>query len=692
MDDPSQDTAPSPAPDQKSEETLPETPAAAESVPEPTPETPTEPGIGNAQVSSGQPAAEPANQGASSVVTSKPAGFLQRLPFNLTSKLTLLIAGAVLLLLAGSGGALYWRVASTSRPAPANKTATTQSSSNNSAATSDQTSTTSDSTSDETFTPTKTISGIVLLAKPVQLDNLHFFANYNAFFSSGCADSSCSKNVPSVSDSNVSYYQIGTTSDGHRVINVSVYDSGGVAGTTYNFVVIETSSGHFTLYAVPSRIRTVDIDGLKPVLSPDLTIDTTTSIAELAIPSTITISSYASKNAHASLSLVHETYSLQFEPTGKVMLPAFYAGRQSNVRPIAFGASGDKVAYEFNLSGDANYQVMLWMVSVHNLYSVEYSPSNPLDVANPSTTSPIAITWLSGTNSRAFYESQVATGCGYPDGYSTLPAAFDTTSLTKAGTTPVGNGVYELNSSSPLLQGLYDDYKSGGDFIDTASLKNLSLDQFQAAHTVVVTQNAAGEYVIYMRAEMFQRGGCGKPVIYLYPQQPSYVNVAVDAKIVKSAPTYPNQTGWEQVLAHPNGQLVYQGKTYPSLYWEGYGYGQYPAIASGTVVPTFLAQATIREQLAEQGLTTSETNDFLAYWASKLPTAPYTRLTWLTTAQMNTLAPLHIAPKPSTLIRVFLDFQGLDQPETIPAQHFQAPARDGFTVVEWGGLLRGGIK
>lgn len=55
---------------------------------------------------------------------------------------------------------------------------------------------------------------------------------------------------------------------------------------------------------------------------------------------------------------------------------------------------------------------------------------------------------------------------------------------------------------------------------------------------------------------------------------------------------------------------------------------------------------------------------------------------------MNILAPLRVNPNPTTVIRVFLDAKGLDTPITLTPQTFTKPERVGFTLVEWGGLLR----
>ena len=161
------------------------------------------------------------------------------------------------------------------------------------------------------------------------------------------------------------------------------------------------------------------------------------------------------------------------------------------------------------------------------------------------------------------------------------------------------------------------------------------------------------------------------------------MKVGADVKI--SIPTYDPTTGWQGV-ARPDGSLTIAGNTYNSLFWEGPGYGEYPAIVSGTIVPTSMAVGVIRTQLQELGLTEKESADFLEYWSDKMPNKPFTRLTWLTTSQLNELAPLAITPKPDTLIRVFLDYSGLDTPMDLPKQELLTIPRNGFTVVEWGGL------
>lgn len=47
--------------------------------------------------------------------------------------------------------------------------------------------------------------------------------------------------------------------------------------------------------------------------------------------------------------------------------------------------------------------------------------------------------------------------------------------------------------------------------------------------------------------------------------------------------------------------------------------------------------------------------------------------------------PLNIEPKPDTIIRIVMDFKGLNRPIEIEEQKLEQVEREGYTVVEWGG-------
>jgi hypothetical protein len=322
--------------------------------------------------------------------------------------------------------------------------------------------------------------------------------------------------------------------------------------------------------------------------------------------------------------------------------------------------------------------------TLNQVYGIGYEPNDPL-IASDGTT-PAPITWAGGSKNTSVYFS-ANSGCGTPFGY-VIGKNIDKSQLTFAGTGPNGLKLYAMPTDSALFSEIYTDDYGTGAWIQDTSLQNLTADQFQNQHGTFLAQNSLGEYVLYERSDLIERGGCGKPVVYLYPQVATSVNISVGATIKKSDPLY-TDGGWKNVLAQPDGQLTYQGKSYNSLFWEGTGNGIYPAITQGFVVAQKNLVATIRTQLTQQGLDNKEVNDFMAFWQLRLPATPYARISWLSTAQLNELAPLSITPKPDTLIRVFLDAQGLNKPIAIQPENLSALPRVGFTAVEWGGLLRG---
>ncbi len=258
--------------------------------------------------------------------------------------------------------------------------------------------------------------------------------------------------------------------------------------------------------------------------------------------------------------------------------------------------------------------------------------------------------------------------------------------LTQIGTTSSGDALYTAtDANDDIFKTAYETYEIGR----AQDKELLSYESFAAKKPVLIWKDPFGNYLVFMDKDYDMLAECGKPVIYLYPEKTTSVSVKVGADIKISEPEY--QSGW-QVVANPNGSILNQdGKIYDSLYWEGTGSGFYPSITQGRVVSSKNFTTELRNDLAALGLNKKESDDFITFWSPKMPDAPYIRLTWLTTNEMNKLAPLSVSPRPDTIARVFLDFQGQNSPETNMApQQLLGFKRKGFTLVEWGGLLIGG--
>ena len=174
-----------------------------------------------------------------------------------------------------------------------------------------------------------------------------------------------------------------------------------------------------------------------------------------------------------------------------------------------------------------------------------------------------------------------------------------------------------------------------------------------------------------------------KPVVYLYPEEETQVTVHLeyDGELTCTYPAY--NDGWI-VTAAPDGTLTDgEGREYYCLFWEGLSSWDYE-FSQGFCVRGEDTAAFLEEALGDLGLTDREANEFLIYWLPKLEGNAWNLLSFQGAAYTDH-ARLTVSPRPDTVLRVFLAFKALEAPVDIEPQTLAAPAREGFTVVEWGG-------
>jgi hypothetical protein len=274
------------------------------------------------------------------------------------------------------------------------------------------------------------------------------------------------------------------------------------------------------------------------------------------------------------------------------------------------------------------------------------------------------------------------TGCGGGDLFVTDA---ELGALKAVGTVLGGQSIYtpaDLKNND-LVKARYDNW-----FPDYSTTTKPSLDEYIRRFPVpfFVRQNAFGGWETYASDKAGVIAECGKPVIYLYPEKTTKISVALPSfvNVTKSEPAYPAK-GWN-VIAQPNGALTYNGSNYDSLYWEGTGIG-YATPKQGFIVKDGDVAGFLKSTLPKYGLNEKETADFMEFWVPKFTGAPYYRISFLT-SDWNKAAPLHVSPAPRTSIRLFMDWSKLSGPATIAAPQIVTPSRNGYTLVEWGGLLR----
>jgi hypothetical protein len=300
------------------------------------------------------------------------------------------------------------------------------------------------------------------------------------------------------------------------------------------------------------------------------------------------------------------------------------------------------------------------------------------------------ITWADGAvNTGTYYKGQLG-GCGVSkvtnvvsdDVYGTLPIN------TIVGTAPDGNGgvVSIYGPTSPYgYDSFTNSYNSWVNFYEADG----TLEEFAALHPLIYYKDSFDRWVEMRSASVVPAAECGKPVIYLYPESEMDVDVYVSPQggFSYTDPVYDD--GW-RVTAHLNGRLTNRddGRPYPYLFWEGRG-GMYSEPSNFWVVAQNDVHGFLIETLGDIGLNGREIFDFLEFWEPRMQDAAYYKIGFHGNKVMDQLAPLEMSVEPDSELRILMDYTELDVPiKAQPPKWIPRFERDGFTVVEWGGVLR----
>lgn len=226
---------------------------------------------------------------------------------------------------------------------------------------------------------------------------------------------------------------------------------------------------------------------------------------------------------------------------------------------------------------------------------------------------------------------------------------------------------------------------------DPAEYKETSAEtvqEFLALNTVFFIKMDNGSVTLTYESKYAPAAECGKPVIYLYPEENTLVRVKVGIEeFTKTIPDYGTE-GWT-VLARASGLLtnIADKMNYPYLFWEGTS-----SLVMDAGTPWTLAKVDVAtklpQALLDMGLNEKETKDFMEFWQPKLEavTDPYIEFSFVGNEVMDQIAPLTILPAPDQVLRLFMFYRGTtDSGLAMPVYKHQA--RHGFTAIEWGGIL-----
>lgn len=180
-----------------------------------------------------------------------------------------------------------------------------------------------------------------------------------------------------------------------------------------------------------------------------------------------------------------------------------------------------------------------------------------------------------------------------------------------------------------------------------------------------------------------------KPIIYLYPENTEEITVKVGypGKFTCVYPEYDD--GWT-VIAEPDGTLTDKkaGREYYSLYYECENTKKYTKkLEEGFVVSKENIVSFLEQKLSVLGLNERESEEFIIYWLPKLQQHKYIYVRFQTLEEIEENMPLILSKTPDTLIRIMMEWKGLNEYIEVKEQELTPVTRKGFTVVEWGATV-----
>ncbi|MDG1949807.1 MAG: hypothetical protein P8J32_03220 [bacterium] len=295
------------------------------------------------------------------------------------------------------------------------------------------------------------------------------------------------------------------------------------------------------------------------------------------------------------------------------------------------------------------------------------------------------VTWNDGSQNEETYFKGAVGGCGFTNATNVIDGeAIAALGLEVAGSAE-GYDIYEPTSYE------IEYYENRFNMIsfETSEEDEEELTYADFPHSYIYFEDALGRWIELQLDALIPPVECGKPVIYLYPEEEMELSVWVEPKggFSYTEPVYDG--GWE-VFAAPSGKLVNlkDGKQYHYLFWEGRG-DLYPQVETYWVIEQKDVEGFLVTKLREMNLNKIEIIDFLAFWLPRMEDDAYYKIGFHGTQIMDELAPLSLSVDPDHVFRILMDYQGLDAwEESNPPVRLPQANRTGFEVIEWGGVLR----
>ena len=153
-------------------------------------------------------------------------------------------------------------------------------------------------------------------------------------------------------------------------------------------------------------------------------------------------------------------------------------------------------------------------------------------------------------------------------------------------------------------------------------------------------------------------------------------------KVIESDPFYPLL--WKNIKVKPDGKI---DRKYDFLFYEA----EIPDLwqySEGWVVAMDDLTEFFEKNLKDYSFNENEIEDFIEFWIPELINSPYYEIYPQYTEMVNQVIKLKISPYPDAKLRLHYVIKETEKYFELPVPEISAFDRHGFTVTEWGVILK----
>ncbi|MBE6130233.1 MAG: hypothetical protein E7183_00725 [Erysipelotrichaceae bacterium] len=176
-----------------------------------------------------------------------------------------------------------------------------------------------------------------------------------------------------------------------------------------------------------------------------------------------------------------------------------------------------------------------------------------------------------------------------------------------------------------------------------------------------------------------------KPVIYLYPEEEMELIIKFlnEDNLLTTYPKYNNE--WNVIVKEDGTIYDKSGRSYYALFFDEKNTNSCE-FNEGFYVTKDNAIEFLEEKLDILGFTEREANEFIMFWLPILEQNEQSIVYFEQTLERNENCPLYFSTTPDSMLRVTIHIKKVDGYVDINEQQLYSFERNGFCVVEWGGV------